>query len=356
MTRIPRVPAIPSAAFRRDYLQKRKPVILTGLFRGQPIESVSSLETARRRLGDMRIVVRSEYFGDLRRTGDFFDGVSPPRPLALGGYLDLVRRAPRTRLICTELATPPEVRSLFEVPEHCAAPEGGDRAAGVESKLFVGNRGNVAHLHFDWDHRHVLLCQVFGRKRIVLLEPAASKRLNPVLNFSLLSLETMPRARREKLLRDAGAVDGVLGPGDALYMPPLVWHHIEYLDTAMSFNLRFGQTGYGRFAWERLHPNMHLQNVSWQVLGPRGANGAARRVLRRIVHTYRRPYPSAHAKYRRMQRLFEELYAEVCPADGPGTGRMPHAALLERQVRSGIARGFYYPEARRDRRARLVAG
>ena len=43
--------------------------------------------------------------------------------------------------------------------------------------IFIANQGNVGHLHFDGDQREVFLHQVYGRKRVVLFQPASAIHL-----------------------------------------------------------------------------------------------------------------------------------------------------------------------------------
>src|SRR5262245_16071313 len=108
--------------------------------------------------------------------------------MKFGEYLDLVRKEPQTRQVVTEYDTPATLFGLFETPSLCR-PEGGP--SEILSNIFMANQGNIAHLHFDQDHRQVLLVQVFGRKRVILFHPRAARRLQPVNNYSAFCLESL---------------------------------------------------------------------------------------------------------------------------------------------------------------------
>jgi lysine-specific demethylase 8 len=115
------------------------------------------------------------------------------------------------------------------------------------SGLWVGQRGNVTALHYDFWHG--FLAQVAGRKRVSLFAPDESARVYPDSPFSsrigatrlpTMFLEADP-ASFPKLSR-ATRHEAVLGPGDLLYVPPFWWHHVESLDDAISLSLRYEPT------------------------------------------------------------------------------------------------------------------
>eukprot|EP00192_Tetraselmis_astigmatica_P013517 CAMPEP_0117695792 /NCGR_PEP_ID=MMETSP0804-20121206/28332_1 /TAXON_ID=1074897 /ORGANISM="Tetraselmis astigmatica, Strain CCMP880" /LENGTH=334 /DNA_ID=CAMNT_0005509895 /DNA_START=234 /DNA_END=1239 /DNA_ORIENTATION=- len=115
--------------------------------------------------------------------------------------------------------------------------------------LWVSSPGCVTPLHFDTCHG--LLCQVRGQKRVWLADPTATRSLyiNPAGHAN-------PQSSRLNLLRwmqgdeaqlkafpKAANVDWhevILCPGQALYIPPLWWHHVETLaDASVSVLLPF---------------------------------------------------------------------------------------------------------------------
>jgi hypothetical protein len=105
--------------------------------------------------------------------------------------------------------------------------------SGVAPRLWLGNEV-ITPAHFDESHN--LACVVSGRRRFTLLPPEQVRNLylGP-LDFaptptpiSLVSFRS-PDFERFPRFRDALAAAEVaeLGPGDALYIPSLWWHHVE---------------------------------------------------------------------------------------------------------------------------------
>jgi len=106
-------------------------------------------------------------------------------------------------------------------------------ADGIRPRLWLGNEV-VTPAHFDESHN--LACVVSGRRRFTLFPPeqGANLYIGP-LDFaptptpiSLVSFREpdfgrFPRFR--EALRHAVVVE--LAPGDALYLPPFWWHHVE---------------------------------------------------------------------------------------------------------------------------------
>lgn len=112
--------------------------------------------------------------------------------------------------------------------------------AAVLPRLWLGNR-IVTPAHFDESCN--LACVVAGRRRFTLLPPdqIGNLYLGPLGHaptgtpISLVDFRAPDLARFPRF-RDAQAAMLVaeLAPGDAIYIPPLWWHHVESLD---DFNL-----------------------------------------------------------------------------------------------------------------------
>ncbi len=108
--------------------------------------------------------------------------------------------------------------------------------AGVEPRLWVGT-AIVTPAHFDESHN--IACCVAGRRRFTVFAPAQIANLyvgpldhaptgTPIslVDFAKPDFERFPRFR-EALARARVAE---LDPGDAIYLPPLWWHHVRSLE------------------------------------------------------------------------------------------------------------------------------
>jgi hypothetical protein len=110
----------------------------------------------------------------------------------------------------------------------------------VVPRIWLGNRVTVP-AHFDESHN--MACVVAGRRRFTLFPPEQVRNLyvGPLDHaptgapISMVSLAA-PDFERYPRFRDALAAAQVaeLGPGDALYIPTLWWHHVESLDPKLN--------------------------------------------------------------------------------------------------------------------------
>lgn len=106
----------------------------------------------------------------------------------------------------------------------------------LEPRLWVGNEGIVS-AHYDGSDN--VACVVAGRRRFILFPPEQTCNLYPgSLNFtpagaptSLVDLK-QPDFKRYPLFKTAlaEAYSVELGPGDAIFIPMLWWHHVESLE------------------------------------------------------------------------------------------------------------------------------
>ena len=108
--------------------------------------------------------------------------------------------------------------------------------ASVEPRAWIGSN-LVTPAHFDESH-NIAVC-VAGRRRFTVFPPeqvanlyigpidhAPAGRPISVVDFAKPDFDRFPRFR--EALAHARIAD--LEPGDAIYMPPLWWHHVESLE------------------------------------------------------------------------------------------------------------------------------
>jgi hypothetical protein len=106
----------------------------------------------------------------------------------------------------------------------------------VQPRLWVGNKVTTP-AHFDASHNIAVV--VCGRRRFTLfpIEQVANLYVGP-LDFAptgaaiTMARPDAPDFQRFPRLREAldNALTVELGPGDALYLPPLWWHQVESLE------------------------------------------------------------------------------------------------------------------------------
>lgn len=341
--------------FYRDYVLPRRPVIITDLFAQQPISEIRTMTAARRAFGNVALEVQTEYSSMAADRSSTASGT-----LGLSDYLDFAEQHPDSRVMCTEYSTPARVAAQYRLPNLCRLDERGIEASEILdiprrwgthdllSNMFLGNRGNCAHLHYDGDHRQVLLYQVFGRKRVVLFQPPNGTKLNVLdafmQGFCNTYLERMPEEDKSAFVDYADGYDAVLEPGEAVYMPMLIWHYLEYIDTGMSVNFRFGRNRYGRFLCvDNLHRDYYVQNVSAKMVDEDLVATKYSAAIEEIKTAFTRPSTSRSEKTRDMRALFKRLCASISPEAEPETHCPPEREAQQlAQIEAELEKGMRY--------------
>ncbi len=257
-----------------------------------------------------------------------------------GEFADRLAADPTLELVCSEQTTPAALAGPAALPSFADV---GDSADCV-SDMFLAGPAAVAHLHYDGDLRDVVMLQLFGHKRYVLIDPEHSAKLAPltgpgVQRTSGVFLEHLDGAERDAFLRYTAAYECTLGPGDALYMPAGWWHHVEYLDVSLSVNHRLARNPYLRTLAEQVP----VPSVEWLWLAQVFHDASA------VERT-----PACRAAW----TALEQALADTAPliATDPAT----RAAILERvclQLCTDLGAPIAGPPATMvdlDRRARLT--
>ncbi len=234
--------------------------------------------------------------------------VPTQRRVAIGTYLDEAR-AGRTPLMCAER---PLEGGLTCLPALKALPP---FAVATLDRFFLGAAGSHSHLHFDGDARHVLLHQIMGRKRVVLIPIAATWKLLPVGNQSAVFLDRFDADDLREFLVFVGGAEVQLEPGDSLYMPPGIWHYAAYPDTCMSLSQRFlpQETPMRRFFAQHIHRGVHW--LHWiQLLPPGRPAPALTEGFVEVAAAFFRPYETFGARYAAVKGAMRETLARLDPS------------------------------------------
>ncbi|KAK5731452.1 hypothetical protein LTR17_011340 [Elasticomyces elasticus] len=159
----------------------------------------------------------------------------------------------------------PALRDGISIPDYCySTPPPADadalKTAGLASvqqldepllNAWLGPKGTKTPLHTDPYHN--ILCQVVGYKYVRLYPPKETCRLYPrgvdekgisMHNTSQVDMSRLWKDARAEdvermsqnfpLFREAEYVEGIIGPGDSLYVPLGWWHYVESLSTSFS--------------------------------------------------------------------------------------------------------------------------
>jgi hypothetical protein len=304
-----------------EKIRLSQPAIVIDLLRGRQAERITRMDEAREMIGAMNISIGLNYVdGHMMRIHNYLRGIPMPKKLAkrpgkFADYLDLVAREPDTRSVISEEPAPAELiadvdlRAIGVDKVIAGAPDEEIPPNVAYCLIFAANRGNSSDMHVDGDGRDVLLYQGFGRKRVVLFPPSAAPHLHPIANFSTVRLARMSEAERCAFVAFAGGVEHILIPGEAVFMPALIWHHFDYLDCSLSLVVRFGGVcdPEAKALLRNVHFDHYIQNILAGTRDPK-RSGKCRAAARRLVDAARRRYPSTQAKYRAMRALAIECH------------------------------------------------
>jgi lysine-specific demethylase 8 len=323
--------------FVSRYLLRQRPVVIKDLLHGLPIDAIRNVGTARKCLGETRLGFQREYFSRFLEARAFQYQLALEID-TLANYLEFVQQCSATDVVCSQFPLPANLAKLLEVPTYCGYNHEGE---AISSFVFLAARGNTAHLHYDSDYNHALLYQLFGKKRVVLIPPEFSHRLNPFFNFSLLLLENISAEQQRSQLSSLGALEVVLEPGEAIFIPAAMWHFVEYVDTAMSISFRFGRNKYTKFIAGQFHSDLYVQNVAAKMID---ADAVQERYLKHFSQIRRagsKTYRNALAKFAYVESLFQEICEEISPESVKKLWWTPPEELIEKQRRIFIANGLY---------------
>lgn len=117
----------------------------------------------------------------------------------------------------------------------------GGNTFGNTYYMFMGGAGRKTYLHADQPCN--LYVQICGEKRWTLYYPEDSVCLYPEVTNTAYVKSPIdidnPDTARFPLFRHAKAYEAHLRPGDVLYVPPHVWHHVENLTDTIAVGYRF---------------------------------------------------------------------------------------------------------------------
>jgi len=314
------------------------PVILTDTQAGTAISGTTTREAVTEAFGDITIQVQRNYTSplssnaaDARRQGLSQKVRNRIEDMRLDDYLAHVDADPDTDLLCVEYGTPERISAALRVPEVCAVP---GAAEELVTFTFVANRGNYAHLHFDGDFREVLLYQVFGRKRVVMVPQAAQEKISPSMNFSRLLLQNMQAEEKLNLLRYLGAYDCIIHPGEAIYFPASIWHYVEYVDTGMSVNFRFGRGEFARKLVDAnrvpFYPELHQMLALLKDIPDQA--GLQDKIWAEVSSVLTQDHPDSRARHRATQEMYRRLVDDLLPA-----GQLPRQVVTDCPVAEAMA-------------------
>ncbi len=240
---LPEWHGVDRARFEAEILPGNEPAILRGVANDWPA-------VARARQSSLAI---AQYLGGLDNGTPVDALMLPPEEegridydASMEGFNYLRSRQPVSRVIeqalrYAKFPRAPAVAAQSALAGQCMPGFKADNVlplldAEVEPRLWIGT-AIITPAHFDQAH-NIAVC-VAGRRRFTLFPPeqVANLYVGPLehtpagmpmsmVDFAKPDFDRFPRFR--DALASARVAD--LAPGDAIYMPPLWWHHVQSLE------------------------------------------------------------------------------------------------------------------------------
>lgn len=230
--------------FLSGYVAKGRPVVVPGALGRCPAIQRWTFDHLRRVSGRRQVTLKQ---------GLADAGVEGLKTVGsdLNAYLDRLE-AYESRLRSDGAPAGERPPYLHDVPLLNVLPDAADDLAGFPAdyfpnwyrsdclrfaQFFLGPTHSLTPLHFDCLLTHNLFFQVAGRKRFILLDHG---QLPCCYRYRWRWCEVdaeNPDFTRHPLYREAQVRECTVGPGDMLYMPPGMLHHVRSLDCAISFNM-----------------------------------------------------------------------------------------------------------------------
>ncbi|REG96261.1 cupin-like domain-containing protein [Flavobacterium aquicola] len=231
------VDSITREDFKKNYLDKRKPLIIKGLTNDWPARTKWSTEYFKEIAGDIEVKLVDNSKADPTKVIN-----ASIASMKFGEYLDLIKREPtELRIFFFNLFKHrPELVNDVKVPK--------DLMGGfIESMpaMFFGGSKAITFLHYDIDLPHLFHTHFGGRKHIILFDNKWKKRLYclPNTTYALEDYDVAnPDFKKFPALKGVEGYEVFLEHGDTLFMPTGMWHWMRYIDGSFSLTLR---------AWDR---------------------------------------------------------------------------------------------------------
>jgi hypothetical protein len=225
---------LPPEVFFEEYYFTQRPVVLQGLTEDWPAMERWRPERLAERFGDVEVEVMAE------RARNPNHDVLPDRHRRMIRLADFIRQlheGPTNDFYLTARNKAFRRSALHALLEDIRVPEGYMRPwkHPREVRLWIGPAGTRTALHHDMNA--LLLIQIHGRKHFWLVP---SYEMHRVYNNRGVWCDVdpaRPDLRQFPAYRDANALEVVLQPGEALFLPMGWWHQVLALDVSVMLTL-----------------------------------------------------------------------------------------------------------------------
>jgi hypothetical protein len=224
---------LPYEAYLREYVRSNRPVVIDGAAAQWPAMQRWTPAYFRDRFGDETVQVSYKERMVMR---DFVDAVLDSSQERPGPYLFRAFLHEHLPGLLADLS--PENPYIFAgrfgsalIPERWWRPDG-------YLKLLMGGVGSkFPVMHYDLEHAHAQITEIYGDKEFYLFAPEDGPNLYPRAvqsNWSQVEDPANPDLQRFPLMAQATPYRAVLKPGQTIFVPMLWWHAARPLTVSIS--------------------------------------------------------------------------------------------------------------------------
>jgi hypothetical protein len=215
--------------FKESWIKTNKPVLIKGLLDQTPA-SKWDLNFLEKEIGHFKVKVfdsqhknRTAYL-----RGDHY--------VSMNHMLHLIRENKPSDL---RMFVNPILSKNKKLAKEIPCPDFFTCRFQLPNMMFLGGKGTVVPLHYDFMYDDGLLLQLFGRKEIILVEPKQAHLLyripfnsTSMVNLFQLDVSDYPALKKLKAYRVT------LDHGDTIFIPSGYWHQMIYTDASLSIGFR----------------------------------------------------------------------------------------------------------------------
>lgn len=233
VSQIERIEQPTQEVFQRNFLSKRKPVIITGAMKSWNALSLWTADYLNTVVGNTQVDIsvsqnslftgnQENGFAKLRQKMNFIEFINLlQKDKSTDNYYYLQQQSITANF--------PQLFSDIELPEYF------DKKRLIDPTIWIGSEGNISPLHYDAMDN--LFAQVSGRKRFLLFNPQQTSLLYPFpadskiphmsqINIDKLDFDKFPNFSKAKYF------DCVIEAGEILFIPVFWWHQVYSLENS----------------------------------------------------------------------------------------------------------------------------
>ena len=224
---------LPYNEFLNEYVRKSRPVVIADSVREWPALTRWTPGYFRDKFGDQTVQVSYTKRMPMR---DFVDAVEASTVDAPGPYLYRLFIHDHLPQLLADLR-PQNAYAFAGRHTSPLMPERWRRPDGFLKLLMGGVGSKFPVMHYDLEHAHAEITEIYGDKEFYLFPPEDGDKLYPrptQKNWSQVENPAAPDLSRFPRMAEATAYRAVLKPGQTIFIPMLWWHAARPLSISIS--------------------------------------------------------------------------------------------------------------------------